>query len=214
MLPIVFDKITEVMDMVIRSGKAAIAKWLFAAICMFILLLWFTDIWLSKGFADREFYDYLDEIVIMAFNLLLAVYLALMAIVECRTITLSKRGCEITWWNFRKFWTWEELKCRKWIEYSSYINKRSPQDGYGVIFLSTSSCGIPWFANASMMTIFRPMSRVGIHFLPRGYQNYGNMENSSFSFAVDKDTFLYFIKSIGLEIEDIDHAQCKDGQNN
>lgn len=192
--------------LILTSGKIGIGKNWFGSVVMFyfggLFFLEAMDSVLLRG-------DYSEIhllIPLILFFFVVALFLAMNVIVGFRTIVLSKEGCEILWWKYRKFWTWEEMKHRCWVKYTGYINRYCPQHGYGVVWLCTKPVDIAYLMDAPGMTVFAPMSRVGIHFLPQGYK--GDMENHSFSFAVDKDTFMNFIKAIGLKIEDIDLAKC------
>ena len=186
--------------LVITSGKIAIGRWWFLTVFLFFAFA------MMKLNSNRTTDDPWGELVMLTISLGVLLFFALLTAVECRTIVLSKEGCEILWWKYRKFWTWDEMKHRCWVEYPDFLKRNSPQNGHGVIWLCTKPVDIAYLADASTMSVFGLMSRVGIHFLPKGYNL--DTDNHSFSFAVDKDTFMNFTKTIGLRIEDIDMARC------
>lgn len=185
--------------MVIRSGKVSIAqKWLGTAFIFGLTFIWPLIDFVRGGRTDVKML-----IVFLLMSVVVGGYYLLVSIAESRTITLNKSGCEISWWIFKRFYSWDEMWYRRWIEYSNEVKSRSSYEG--VIWLSTAPVEIPSRGSALSIVKNDPMARVGIHFFPRGYS--GTSDEHHYSFAVDMDDFIKYVGEIGIRIDNLKDAK-------
>lgn len=183
---------------VIHSGTISKVKvWIVLCITLVCAVVFSSE--LVSALTNPNYSGRVTTILGVLFIYALAVYAMLCTIAEFRTIVISKDGCEITWWKLRKFYTWDQLWYRTWIEYTDYARQKDSMPAHGVIWFSNSIVQLPDICTAMPIVALNPMARVAIHFFPRGYQ--GDKENHNYSFAVDRKEFMDYMEYIGVHIE-------------
>lgn len=189
----------------ICSGKKTIFLWVWLTLLVgFILFV--PSAFASLGILEStDPSQHPENVKFMIFSLIYTGCFAYAAMIECRTIILTKEGCAIEWWKFRSFHTWDEMRYREWKVYPAARRARYRTQEFDMIWLSTSPVSERWRPHAMPELMLNPMGRVCICFFPKGYQ--GDRELHGYSFAVDKEIFLDFMEDIGVAIEGIDEAR-------
>ena len=178
------------MRLIIRSGKGIVTLTWMVLVAMLLMMV--------IGVAYIGLRDPAMIWIIVVLIPFLAC-MTLQTVSVSRTIILNKEGCEIRWWRWCSFYSWEQMWYRKWITYSERVSSRNGFDG--TIWFSTAPVNIPRFMSAFEVDMFDPFARVGIHLTAAEHRK------SLCEMAVDKEEFLAYVTAIGLRIEDLDQLK-------
>ena len=185
--------------MKIRSDKSYLLGPLLAIGTMIYLEIYLIKYWIEKGKLRIGF----GKVFLIVFMSLICIYYIFGIVDLGRTVELTRKGCIISFFIIKCFYSWNEYQVKKIERYSKNSNLSSPVTGYdeGAVFSKVPVKRPKRYRPANEKSFLTPyvFSTVWICFRNEKSKDKNKYWNGFYE--VDKEEFLQKMDEWGIELE-------------
>lgn len=171
-----------------------------------ILLFLFEMIALYVSDTDVWKYKLVYRQLGIILGLILFIFMVYHAAIYCKTIVLSREGCEIRWLGMRRFHTWDQMKCIKWVMYTKH-------PAYlGGFWFSVKPVRLPaGYLAYKEEFVVNPLNAFCLHFAPKVKFRIMDRNAPTQRYEVNREEFIEFVRYAGIVIEDLPDYVFEEG---